>query len=178
MLECFNLQRNGTGNGFSNIEDTFQESFSYKYQFCTKVCVSSRLVSQVKVMFGQNINKKCLICQIPIKILKQHAIPNASLQNLIIFLSKGYRRASQKWIMYITSIFQRNISLQIMGFCFDWWILSLLALKITHYLSTLFQALCSQIICMYIGDWLIWKKNVVQCCILLDLIRRISNYIC
>ena len=27
MLECFNLQRNGTGNGFSNIEDTFGESF-------------------------------------------------------------------------------------------------------------------------------------------------------
>ena len=27
MLVCFNLQRNGTGNGLSNIEDTFAESF-------------------------------------------------------------------------------------------------------------------------------------------------------
>ena len=27
MLVCFNLQRNGTGKGLSNIEDTFAESF-------------------------------------------------------------------------------------------------------------------------------------------------------
>ena len=33
-----------------------------------------------------------------------------------------------------TSIFQWKISLQIMGFCFDWWILLLLTLKSTHYL--------------------------------------------
>ena len=31
-------------------------------------------------------------------------------------------------------IFQRKISLKIMGFCFDWWILLLLTLKNTHYL--------------------------------------------
>ena len=27
MLVCFNLHRNGTGNGLSNIDDTFAESF-------------------------------------------------------------------------------------------------------------------------------------------------------
>ena len=27
MLACFSLQRNGTGNGLSNIENTFAESF-------------------------------------------------------------------------------------------------------------------------------------------------------
>ena len=27
MLVCFNLQRNGTGNGLSNTEDSFAESF-------------------------------------------------------------------------------------------------------------------------------------------------------
>ena len=27
MLVCFSLQRNGTGNGLSNIKDTFAESF-------------------------------------------------------------------------------------------------------------------------------------------------------
>ena len=54
-------------------------------------------------MAGQNINKKYLICQIPIKILKQYAIPNSSLQNLNIFSSKGYQKTSQKWIMYVAN---------------------------------------------------------------------------
>ena len=74
-----------------------QKAPSYKYQFFTKFCISSRLVSQIEVMAGQNIKKKyLLICQIPIKILKQYAIPNSSFQNSKIFSSKGYRRTSQK----------------------------------------------------------------------------------
>ena len=36
------------------------------------------------MMAGQNVKKKYLICQIPIKMLKQHATPNSSLQNLNI----------------------------------------------------------------------------------------------
>ena len=35
----------------------------------------------------------------------------------------------------LTSIFQRKISLQIMGFSLDWWILLRLTLKSTHYLT-------------------------------------------
>ena len=54
-------------------------------------------------MARQNMNKKYLICQIPIKILKQYAIPNSSFQNLTIFLSNGYRKTSQKWIMYVAN---------------------------------------------------------------------------
>ena len=30
--------------------------------------------------------------QIPIKMLKQHAVPNSSLQNLKIYSGKGYRK--------------------------------------------------------------------------------------
>ena len=58
----------------------FLKASSYKCQFYPKVCASSRLISQVQVMTGQNINKKYLMCQIPIKMLKQ-LFPNSSLQN-------------------------------------------------------------------------------------------------
>ena len=113
-----------------------QKVCSYKCQFCTKVCASSRLVSQVHMIAGQNIKKKYLMCQIPIKMLKQHAIPNSSLHNLKIYSSKGCRKTSQRWIICNSSQhssskylnFQLKISLQIMGFCFDWWILLLLTL--------------------------------------------------
>ena len=48
---------------------------------------SSRLVSQVHMMAGQNVNKTYLMCQIRIKILKQHATPNSGLHNLKIYSS-------------------------------------------------------------------------------------------
>ena len=115
-----------------------QKVCSYKCQFCTKVCASSRLVSQVHMIAGQNIKKKYLMCQIPIKMLKQHAIPNSSLHNLKIYSSKGCRKTSQRWIIcsYLAnthrnskhSNFQQKISLQMMGFCCGWWILLLLTL--------------------------------------------------
>ena len=35
--------------------------------------------------------RKYKICQILMKMLKEHAIPNSGLQNLKICLSKGYR---------------------------------------------------------------------------------------
>ena len=72
-----------------------QKVCSYKCQFCTKVCASSRLVSQVHIMAGQNIKKNYLMCEIPIKMLKQHAIPNSVLHNLKIYSSKGCRKTSQ-----------------------------------------------------------------------------------
>ena len=75
-----------------------QKVCSYKYQLCTKVCASSRLVSQVHMMARQNRKKKYLMCQIPIKMVKQHAIPNSSLHNLKIYSSKGCRKTSQSWI--------------------------------------------------------------------------------
>ena len=44
------------------------------------------------------------MCQIPIKMLKQHPAPNSSLQNLKIYSSKGSRKTNQSWIMYIANI--------------------------------------------------------------------------
>ena len=71
-----------------------RRAWNHKCQFCTKVCASSRLVSQVSVMAGQNIK----MCQIPIKMLKQRTIPNSSLQSLKIYSSKCCRKTSQRWI--------------------------------------------------------------------------------
>ena len=95
----FNLQRNGTRNRLSNIKETFAESLQLQipvlYQRMS-ICHSSMLVSQVHMMAEQNVKKKYLTCQIPIKILKQETIPNSSLHNLQIYLSKGCRKTSQR----------------------------------------------------------------------------------
>ena len=80
-LIWFNLQRDGTRNGFLHQRmSIFQPSM---------------LVSQVHMMAGQNVKKKYL-CQIPIKMLKQEATPSSSLHNLKIYLSKGCRKTSQR----------------------------------------------------------------------------------
>ena len=81
-----------------------QKIYGCKCQFCTKVSNEhlQRLVSQVHKMAGQNIKEKYLMCQIPIKMLKQYATPNSSSHNLRIYSSKGCRKTSQRWI-YVTS---------------------------------------------------------------------------
>ena len=87
MLIQFNLQRDGTGNGLSNIKDTFAESMQLEIPVLHQsmsIFQSSRLVSQVHMMVGQNVKKKYLMCQIPIKTLKQYATPNSDLPNLKI----------------------------------------------------------------------------------------------
>ena len=84
---------------------------SYKCQFCTKVYASSRLVSQVHMMAGQNIKKKYLMCQIPNKMLKEHAIPNSSLHNIKMYSSKGCRKSNQIWIICMYSILLANTAI-------------------------------------------------------------------
>ena len=37
-------------------------------------------------MAGQNVKKKYLMCQIPIRMLKQHTTPNSRLHNLKIII--------------------------------------------------------------------------------------------
>ena len=100
-LIWFNLQRDGTRNGLSNIKETFAESLQLQMSVLHQrmsIFQSSRLVSQVHMMAGQNVKKKYLMCQIPIKMLKQHAIPNSSLHNLKIYSPKGCRKISQNWM--------------------------------------------------------------------------------
>ena len=97
-LVWFNLQRDGTRNGLPNIKETFAESLQLQMSVLHQrmsIFQSSMLVSQVHMMAGQNVKKKYLMCQIPIKMLKQHATPNSGLHNLKIYSSKGCRKTSQ-----------------------------------------------------------------------------------
>ena len=67
-LIWFNLQRDGTRNGLSNIKETFPESLqpqmSVLHQRMT-ISQSSMLVSQVHMMAGQNVKKKYLYVSDP-----------------------------------------------------------------------------------------------------------------
>ena len=78
-----NLQRDGTGNGLSNL------NMHQRIRI-----IKAGLSSSYDVMAGQNIKKKYL--QIPIKMLKQRTIPNSSLHNLKIYSSKGCRKTIQR----------------------------------------------------------------------------------
>ena len=127
-----NLHRDGTGNGLSNTKELLQKVCSYKCQFCTKVYESWRLVSQSQVymMAGQNIKQKYLMCQIPIKMLKQHAIPNSILHNLKIYSSKEVRKTSHHSNSKYSK-FQQKMSLRLLVFAstgeyfyyWHWWVL-------------------------------------------------------
>ena len=98
-LMWFNLQRDGTRNGLSNIKETFAESLQLQMSVLHQrmsIFQSSMLFSQVHMMAGQNVKKKYHICQIPIKMLKQEATQNSILHNLKIYLSKRCRKTSQR----------------------------------------------------------------------------------
>ena len=98
-LIWFNLQRDGTRNGFSNIMENFAESLQLQMSVRHQrmgIFQSSMPVSQVHMMAGQNVKKKYLMCQIPIKMLEQEATPNSILHNLKVYLSKGCRKTSQR----------------------------------------------------------------------------------
>ena len=95
----FNVQRDGTRNGFFNTKDTFAESLQLLTPVLRQsmsIFQSSRLVSQVHMMAVQNVKKKYVMCQIPIKMLNQRVIPNSRLQNFKIYSSKGCRKTSQR----------------------------------------------------------------------------------
>ena len=113
-LICFILQRDGTGNGLSNIKDTFAESMQLQISvlhLSMSIFQSSRLVSHVQKMTGQNVKKNCLMCQIPIKMLKQHATPNSSLHIIKIYSSKGCRKSSQIWTICMYSVLLANTAI-------------------------------------------------------------------
>ena len=120
----FNLQRDGTGNGLFNIKDIFAESLQLQMLVLYLQCWSLKSGSYDG---WAKCKKKYLMSQIPVKMLKQHEIPNSSLHNLKIYSSEGHRKTSQDELMYLAhmhsnskhSNFQEKISFQIMGFCFD-----------------------------------------------------------
>ena len=72
-LIWFNLQRDGTRNGLSNTKETFAESLQLQMSVLHQrmsILQSSMVLCQVHMMAGQNVKKKYLMCQIPIKMLK------------------------------------------------------------------------------------------------------------
>ena len=114
-LIWFNLQRDVTRNRLSNIKETFAESLRLQMSvFHQRMSIfqSSILVSQVHMMAGQNVKKKYLMCQIPIKILKQEASPNSILHNLKIYLSKGCRKTSQRLASYLPNYLASQLTQQ------------------------------------------------------------------
>ena len=85
-LTWFNLQRDGTRNGLSNTKETFAEKVSTtNVSSAPKYTHLQRLASQAHMMAGQNVKKKYLMCQIPIKMLKQQATLNSSFHNFKIY---------------------------------------------------------------------------------------------
>ena len=96
-LLWFNLQKDGSRNGLSNIKDIFAESLQLQMSVLHQrmnIFQSSRLVSQVHMMAAKIVRKKYLMCQIPIKMLKKHELQTQSLHNLKIYSSKGCRKTS------------------------------------------------------------------------------------
>ena len=95
-LKWFKLQRDGTRNGFSNTKESFAESLPLQLSDLHQrmsIFQSSRPVSLIHMMAGENIKKKC---QIRIKMSNQHETPNSSLHNLKIYSSKGCGKTSQR----------------------------------------------------------------------------------
>ena len=91
--------KRGTRNRLCNIKETFAESLQLQMSVLHQrmsIFQPSMLVSQVHKMAGQNVKKKYVMCQIPVKILKQEATPNSSLHSLKIYLSKGCRKTGQR----------------------------------------------------------------------------------
>ena len=96
-LIWFNLQRNGTKNGLSLIHGGFCRKFAAKNVIFLRLSRSIFRGWSLKFIWwlGKvNVTKKCLMCQIPIKMLKQHVTSNSSLHNLKIYSSKGCRSVS------------------------------------------------------------------------------------
>ena len=79
-----------------SIKDTFAERFQLRTSVLHQsMCILKAGLSSSYDGSGQNIKKKYLMYKIPIKMLRQHAVPNSSLYGLKIYSSKGCRKASQ-----------------------------------------------------------------------------------
>ena len=102
-LIWFNLQRDRTGNGLSNIKDTFAENvhlqtsvLHLKYEYLQGAGLSSSYVSYDD---GQaKYKEKDPDVLDPNQMLKQCAIPNPSLHNLKTYSSKGAEKLATQSI--------------------------------------------------------------------------------
>ena len=129
-LIWFNLQRHGTRNGLSNVN--LHQSLRILKAGLSSSYRDGWAKYKEKVPNVSDLNQN-------VETTYWHTIPNSIFHNLKINSSKGCRKTSHRWIIYDVATyltqqfykywnFQLKISLQIMGFCFDWWILLLLTL--------------------------------------------------
>ena len=103
-LIWFNLQKHGTRNGLCHIKETCVENLQLKMSvLCTKIWAFWSL-KFIWWLGKINVKKKCLMCQILIKMLKQHATSNSRLHNLKIYSSKGCRKTNQRWIYDVHNV--------------------------------------------------------------------------
>ena len=104
MLVCFNLQRHWTGNGLSNIEDTFAESFQLQMSVLHQsLCIFKAGLSSLSDGWA---NYKQKLPDMSDSNQNLETTCSSKFQFLKIFSSKGYRRTCQKWIIANTAILE------------------------------------------------------------------------
>ena len=92
-LIWFNLQGDGTGNGLSNIKNTFAESLQLRMSVLHQIVYICLSISYDD---WEKYKEKVLNMSESNKMLKKHAIPNSSLHNLKIYSPKGCIKTSQR----------------------------------------------------------------------------------
>ena len=113
-LIWFNLQRDGSGNGLSNIKDTFAESLRLQMSVLHQSMCIFKAGGLSSSFDGWAKYKE----KVPdVSDLNQN-VETTCNSKLKIYSSKGYRKTNQRNSKY--SNFQQKISVQIMGFCFNW----------------------------------------------------------
>ena len=92
-IEVDILQRKWYWIDHTGLRIFFQNDYSYKYEFCTKVFAPPILVSQASKFktSGQNIEMKYLTCLVRKEILKHCASPNSSQQSFKLCISKALK---------------------------------------------------------------------------------------
>ena len=105
-----------------------QKVCSCKCQVRTKVWASSSLHFKTGLSISYDGWGKCKekvpMCQIRIKMFKQHAIPISNLHNLKIYSSKACRKTSHRWIicMYLAITAVLNIQIFSRRYHFRLWV--------------------------------------------------------
>ena len=95
----FNLQIDGTGNGLSNIKDTFAESLQLQISVLHQSKVSLQGCSLKFIWWLAKCKEIVPNVLDPNQDVQKHATPNSSLHKLKIYSSKGCRKTSQRWII-------------------------------------------------------------------------------
>ena len=92
-LIWFNLQRDGTGNGLSNIKDTLQLQMLVLHE---SMCIFKADGLSSSYDCWAKYKEKVPDVSGPNQMLKENAVPNSSLHSLKVYSSKCRRKTSQR----------------------------------------------------------------------------------